>query len=404
MFRWGMEVSGGPWWWCRTERSRPNFGSMLHGNQCARSGRALFVLSILCFFRLHGTAQQLDWTLVDAERNDREIPLDVRFNSDWAEQVPLVVLAHGFVMQPVDYDDVVTGIVEAGMAVALLGTETGLAPSHVDYGLDMAFVAEHLHQEVGGALEGLLNGDVAFIGHSMGGGASWLGAAELGAYAGLRAVVGWAPAETVPSSIAAAADVEAPTLLISGSADAITTPAQHHQPLFDGLTATDCRAFASLIGGGHCGFADAGTLCDIGELGFSGMSREEQQAHTLALTVGWLQAHLFEEPQALDVLQAYAGDAENVELDLECAATEVASISRLSVVSCHPNPAERVLHVSWPSGVTGGTVFTHDGRAVVHWSAEEGPTQDISSLEGGAYFLVLEGPGVRQVMRFCKMP
>lgn len=349
-------------------------------------------------------AQQMDWTFVDEDRNGREIPVDFRFNPDLDNVVPLVVLAHGFAMGPQDYDDLAEMMVAAGFVVALLGTETGLAPSHADYGLDLVFVADHASLEVGGAVQGMLNGDAALVGHSMGGGAAWLAASGMGN--ALGAVVGWAPAETAPSAVAAAGAIVAPTLVFSGTSDAITPPAQHHVPLYEGLGGTDCRAFVSLEGGGHCGFADAGTLCDFGELGFNGMPRPQQQAHTAALTIGWLQAHLLGDAGALASMEAYAAEEEEVSLGLDCTTTGVWPMPGAMGVTVHPNPARDLLHVCGAAGraFDQATAWTPMGHRVTRWGLRPGQPFDVSGLAPGAYFLVLEGPGLRQVIRFVRMP
>lgn len=361
-----------------------------------------FLLLATALFSGSSFAQQMDWVLVDADRNDREIPVDLRFDPGATEARPLVVIGHGFAMTSGDYDDLSAELVAAGFTVALVDTESGLAPSHADFGLDMAFVAMHASEEISGDLEGLISDVSGLVGHSMGGGAAWLGAAAMGE--SLRALVGWAPAETTPSALAAATDIAAPTLVISGTADAIIPQATQHLPLFDALSPTTCRAFASLEEGGHCGFADSGTLCDLGEFGFSGMSRATQQFHTAALTIAWLQHHLLGVPQAWTDFEAHGEAEAAVNLNVACSTLSLTELGTTWNVACYPNPVRETLFLDLPSKAATATVHSSDGRIMAQWNPTRPPHIDVASWPAGVYFLTLEGPGQSQTLRFVKTP
>ncbi len=287
------------------------------------------------------TMGQTDWLLLDADRDDREVPCMVWYPAEEAgsETTPLpgpfptVVFAHGFVMGPDDYEGFAQGMVDAGYVFVSLGTEQGFAPDHGMYGLDVAFVANSIAGGLSnGVLSGTLNTRAAIAGHSMGGGATWLAAAEQPT---IDAVIALAPAETSPSAIAVGSDMNAPVLVISGSEDAVTPPSTQHIPLYESTVNAPCRAFVSIENGGHCGFADPGTLCDFGELGFNGLAASEQLEISLGLTVPWLDAFLKDDPEGLDVLDALASEA-NVTLELACALQVFeTAIAGLDV---HPNP------------------------------------------------------------------
>jgi hypothetical protein len=100
------------------------------------------------------------------------------------------------------------------------------------------------------------------MGHSMGGGASFLAAAQN--TAAFDILVGLAPAETTPSAINVSSGITIPVLIFSGSADAVTAPATNHRPMYDSV-ANVCKHFISITGGGHCYFANSSTTCDFGE-------------------------------------------------------------------------------------------------------------------------------------------
>lgn len=369
---------------------------------CTCLSPVALLLAATALFSVPLHAQQMDWVLVDADRNDREIPVDLRFDAEAQAARPLVVIGHGFAMTSSDYDDLSAELVAAGFTVALVDTESGLAPSHADFGLDMAFVAAHAAEEVGGDLEGLISDVSALVGHSMGGGAAWLGAAAMGE--SLGAVVGWAPAETTPSALAAATDIAAPTLVISGTADAITPQATQHLPLFDALSPATCRAFASLEEGGHCGFADSGTLCDLGEFGFSGMSRAIQQFHTAALTIAWLQHHLLGAPEAWSDFEAHGEAEAAVSLDITCSTLSLAEEGATMNARCFPNPVRETLFLDLPSSTASATVHSSDGRIMAHWNPTSPPRMEVATWPAGVYFLTLKGHRQRQTLRFIKTP
>lgn len=293
-----------------------------------------------------GQVGQTEWTLVDAERNDREVPCSVWYPEALNTPYPAVVFAHGFVMGPGDYEGLAQGLVEAGYVFVSLGTEQGFAPDHTAYGLDLAFVATQVvANAVGGVLDGLFNGRVAIAGHSMGGGAAWL-AAE--ANPPVDAFVGLAPAETNPSAVAAGGSISAPSMVVSGTGDAVTPPSTQHVPLYESVGAAECKAFVSIVDGGHCGFADPGTLCDFGELGFQGLTHAEQLALTLDVVVPWLNAFLADDANAVNELEGVAAETVELEVEIDCATSITATASDLYELSigCSPGGHCTLSHTS----------------------------------------------------------
>ena len=289
--------------------------------------RLLLLLSV--FFCGFANAQwevgQTDWLLIDESRDDREIPCSVWYPAVTSGlevepemgAFPSFVMAHGFLMSSMDYTGLAETLVSAGYVFVSLATEEGFVTSHGDYGLDLAFVANRTAEgEVPGLLSESMNGRVAIGGHSMGGGASWLAAAQNPA---IDAVLAMAPAETNVSAIAAGENITVPVLVLSGSADAVTPSSTQHEPIFNAAVNSPCRAFVSIAEGGHCGFADPGTLCDFGELGFSGLSNSEQLELTLAVAVPWLGYFVRDEPGGLDEMDAAVASSSMLSLDLSCA-------------------------------------------------------------------------------------
>jgi len=339
--------------------------------------------------------EQITSALTDTSRADRVIGLDIRVPSEPAQELPWVVLGHGFFMPTTDYDDLATALATAGYAVLMVETETGFAPSHADFGMDLAYVVTHASSDVG-ELEGVLSDRVALMGHSMGGGAAWLAASQVGD--AVDALIGLAPAETTPSAIAAGSNVVAPTLVISGSSDVVTPPIDHHEPLYDATSNANCRAWVNLVDGGHCGFADDGTLCDLGEITFAGMSRPEQQAHTLACVTLWLEIHLQGEDASLSLLEAYVEGEADVELDLACTTQGTGLLSGPRSVLVGPNPAADVVHIRALPNAHRLRAFDMWGRALpLVWANQE--TLDISSWPRGSAILSVQSPSGQTVSR-----
>ena len=327
-------------------------------NHISSVWNSLFVvLSGLVSLNMFAQSSQIVSSLVDPSRSDRVISLDVRVPVGGMESLPWIVFGHGFFMNTADYDVLSATLNEAGMAVVMVDMETGLFPSHEDFGLDLAFTVEHAAAEAVG-LEGLLGDRMALMGHSMGGGAAWLAASQLGA--SIDALVGLAPAETSPSAIDAGSVILASTMVISGSADGVTSPEEHHIPLHEALVSSTCRSFVEVLDGGHCGFADAGTSCDLGELFFAGMSRDEFQAHAFEMVVLWLRAHLMDDISALDAMQSYDLSEDAVEVSLICELSEVPTV--VNTIEVWPNPTSEALFFSGLTADDVVTAFDLQGR------------------------------------------
>lgn len=208
---------------------------------------------------------------------------------------PVLVVGHGFVMTVNAYDYLVQHFTPLGFIVVLPTTEGGFAPDHADFGADLAFLSEALRaagNDTQSAFFGHVQPLTALMGHSMGGGAAFLGASG---NTDVQALVTMAPAETNPSAIAAAADVQVPTLVLAASEDCVTPIADHAQPIYDGLV-VPCRAFINITGGGHCYFGDSNFNCTFGEFTCGPnltVSRAQQQDVVTDMATLWLQQHLF---------------------------------------------------------------------------------------------------------------
>ncbi len=206
---------------------------------------------------------------------------------------PVIVFGHGFAMGWDAYQNIWEHVVPQGYIMAFVRTEGSLipAPSHADFGADLALVVTKmlaLNTTTGSPFNGTIKQKAVIMGHSMGGGATMLAAANNTSIAG---IVGLAPAETNPTAIGVCPNITVPTLIFSGSSDGVTPPAQNHLPMYQGIAST-CKSYVSITGGAHCYFANSNFNCDFGEgtssQGIS-ISRTEQQEKTFWLLDPWLQ-------------------------------------------------------------------------------------------------------------------
>jgi len=251
-------------------------------------------------------------TYTDPARGNRSIECEVYYpgvsagNNVAVEtgSFPVIVLGHGFAMGTNVYTNYSDEFVPDGYIMVMPNTEGSLlpAPSHQDFGLDLQFLATEMQTENS-------NGSSPFyqhvadrtgiMGHSMGGGATILGASGFG---GVDCIVGLAPAETDPSAIAAAANVTAPALILSGESDGVTPPNDHHIPIYDAL-ASSCKHFVTIENGSHCYFADYNFNCAFGEIIPGSLSREDQMNVSYALMHPWFDYFLKDDCSSLDAFE-----------------------------------------------------------------------------------------------------
>ncbi len=200
---------------------------------------------------------------------------------------PGVSFGHGFLTDPNYYRSTLEHLATWGYLVMATRSALDLFPSHARYAEDLSSTLTYLEQQntnPGSWLFGQVDTAQGFglSGHSMGGGASILAAANDPRVAALANL---AAAETNPSATAAMANVRAPARLIAGSADSIV-PYTTTQAMY--ANGAPPRQFALINGGWHCGFLDAYLLgCDSGP-----MSRSQQLQLTRQLLTEFFNLYL----------------------------------------------------------------------------------------------------------------
>jgi dienelactone hydrolase len=220
-------------------------------------------------------------------------------------EFPVIVFGHGFVMGYDAYSNIWNALVPKGYIVVLPTTESGLSPVHANFGGDIAFLAAKMQSE------GASNASPFYqriapksgvMGHSMGGGSSFLAAEN---NTSITTMVTLAAAVTNPSSVTAAANITIPSLTIAGANDCVAPPADHQLPMYNALAST-CKTYISIVGAGHCYFAETNFNCSFGEGTCTPnptITRPQQQDAAADMFTLWFDHWLKDDCQAWEDLQ-----------------------------------------------------------------------------------------------------
>ena len=155
-----------------------------------------------------------------------------------------------------------------------------------------------LENEIGSIFFNSIMPKSAIMGHSMGGGASFLSSTNN--TSSITTLINFAAAETSPSAISAALDVDIPTLIFAGEEDCVTPPTSNQIPMYEATNAS-CKTLININNGGHCYFANGNFACDFGESSCSSglnISRDEQQDVTFDFLNLWLDYTLYNDEYA----------------------------------------------------------------------------------------------------------
>ena len=326
---------------------------------------------------------------------------------------PIVVFGHGFVMTWSAYKNIWTTLVAEGYIVVFPRTEGGFSPSHEQFGKDLALCVtkmQALDTDANSLFNGHIGSTSAIIGHSMGGGSAFIAGAN---NANITTLIGLAPAETNPSAIAAAADVSVPTLVLSGSKDAVTRPAEHHLPIYD-ATGSSCKYFVSITGGAHCYFANSNFNCDFGErFSFGGVSisRTAQQVILDDYLTKWLDYQLKgEATQYAAFTDLLATDSRTTFQDgcggVSARVSKVTVGTEYSEVVAYPNPMHDRVTIALPQAAIETAVVVYNQLGQVILSENYSDTQQIAlelgNIEAGVYLIKVSYDTETQLLKMIK--
>jgi predicted dienelactone hydrolase len=284
-------------------------------------------------------------------------------------EFPVIVFGHGFAMSWDAYTNIWQELVPRGYILAFPRTEGGLlpAPSHQDFGLDLAVVTERMlleGEEASSIFFEHIHENAAIAGHSMGGGATMIGA---NGNTNIKTIVGLAPAETNPSAVTAAAGIDVPALIMSASSDAVTPPDEHHEPIYEALN-SECKYFVSINGGAHCYYANTNFNCDFGE-GSSGgnitITRTEQQQITYDYLNAWFDYMLKGECSAFnDFIDLIDNDTRTTSInECELDTPVISTNDELSICEGESITisVDDVNDIEWSTGETGISITVTEG-------------------------------------------
>jgi len=345
----------------------------------------------------------------DPTRNNRVIATEIYYPSDVAGDnvvmttasgtFPVLSFGHGFVMTWDAYQNFWSALVPNGYIMVFPKTEGSISPSHLEFGKDLAFVTDQmtvLNNEATSLFYNRISTMNAVMGHSMGGGASFL-AAQLNS--NIKTIVNFAPAETNPSAVSAAASLTIPALVFSGVNDCVTPPNAHQIPMYNGLSST-CKTLISIIGGSHCQMANSNFLCNVGESSCSPqptISRAVQQTKINTYLLPWLdyqlkgncsQGSLFDSQITTDnaiTFQKNCIQCNNLDTDISVLDGDI---------KVYPNPFNAFVKISGSVGKEYQiTLYDSNAKHILEKSFITAVTIETTVLAKGIYFYAITAEG-----------
>jgi pimeloyl-ACP methyl ester carboxylesterase len=346
----------------------------------------------------------------DPDRNNRQVPSEVFYpamtdgnNTNFADGAfPVIVFGHGFLMTYDAYLYLKNALVPLGYIITYTTTEGGTSPNHAEYGADLAFLINQMKAE--GANSGSpfylhIDSTSAIMGHSMGGGASFLACADNPVP---TAMITFAAAETNPSAIAAASDITIPSLVFAADEDCVTPPPLHQVPMYDSL-ASDCKVYISIKGGGHCYFGDYNFLCSLGEVSCQQnftITREQQHSVILDFLVPYLTYTLKNDASSWALFNDSLASSSRITYEKSCTTTHTEKPGSNQQYRIFPNPASDHIFIEFAKNqertiqilihaVTGNVIYKETLKEV--FPGNSIPI-NISTLPGGFYNIEIISP------------
>ena len=323
--------------------------------------------------------------------------------------LPVISFGHGFSMTWDVYIPVWESLVNEGYIVAFPRTEGSLSPSHDNFGKDLALVVtkiQDLNTNSSSLFFGKIGSTAAIMGHSMGGGSSFLAANY---NSSITTMVTFAAANTSPSSITASQQITIPNLVISGQNDCVAPPLDHQNDMYDSLQST-YKTEITILGGGHCYFANNNFNCSFGEGTCSPnptITRGEQQDATMDLTNLWLRKFLknncpaaddFQDSLALSLRITYRQNN-----SIACSSIGIRSNTSLNDIILYPNPAKTAIHVGNISEPTNYAITDVLGKTILEKNnLLNNQSIDVSNLNKGIYFIRLSSKNQQRIIKFIK--
>ena len=343
-------------------------------------------------------------TFIDASRSNRSIATEVYYPADVAGdnvalttsnslKFPSLVFGHGFVMTWDAYQNFWEALVPNGYIIAFPKSEGSFSPSHLEFGKDLAFVINQMNiletQNIS-IFFNRVSPKNAVMGHSMGGGASFL---SVPFNSNITTLVNFAAAETTPSAITASASISIPSLIFAGANDCVAPANTNQVPLYNGL-ASACKTYISMVGASHCQMSNSNVLCNFGEATCTptpAISRSVQHAKIFSYLLPWLNYQLKSECSQGAIFDSQIISDAAIIYQKNCIqcdpllSSELNSLDNEIVV--FPNPANDFIYVK---GIAQKEYFFKirdiNSKIVLQLKITESQNIDISKLSSGVYF------------------
>lgn len=339
---------------------------------------------------------------------------------------PIVVFGHGFLMTYDSYNTIYNSLASKGFIVVLPRTEGSAAPNHLDFGKDLAFLAEQfklLNTASSPSTITIFNGKVsqrsAIGGHSMGGGCSFVGAQNNSSITCFFNMAAATSNTGGVSSIAGASLISVPCLLLSGQKDCVVDTIVQNAH-FANLSST--KKFHVILNGlTHCDFGNGSSFnCLFGQ---NASGCPNTISNSLAFTsymnylIPFLNNQLqldcnegirfmdsISNPSSLRVGRKITGT-------IACTSSDLTNFTRENNVRLFPNPAGANLHLQFKSNfqsLTNLSITDKLGRIVyaLNNKLTNNPDNEIiletSELDPGIYFINITYISKKEVYKFLK--
>ena len=321
---------------------------------------------------------------------------------------PIIVFGHGFLMSWDSYDNFWNSLVPEGYILCFPTTEMGFAPNHQFFAEDLSFIATKMQMESQNSSSIFYNSvlpKTGILGHSMGGGASFLAAEN---NSNINTLINFAAAETNPSAIAAASNITIPSLIFSGEDDCVAPPINHQNIMFDSLN-SNCKTQINIISGGHCYFANENILCSFGESSCNpnlNISRAEQQSTTNDFLKIWLNYSLKSDQNSFTIFNDSLQSSSRITYSQYCNSTGFMDQNNLDEINVYPNPVTEILNIVVPlEFIDGELVLLNMFGQELHKEIIINKFSEInlSNFENGSYFIFLKKDTLRKKNRIIKV-
>jgi len=378
----------------------------------------LVVVLIICSSNIFAQTYNIGHISTDFYDNarNRNIATEIYYPSDTngdnvpisLGNFPIIVFGHGFLMSWDSYDNFWNSLVPEGYILCFPTTEMGFAPNHQFFAEDLSFIATKMQMESQNSSSIFYNSvlpKTGILGHSMGGGASFLAAEN---NPNINTLVNFAAAETNPSAILAASNITIPSLIFSGEDDCVAPPVSHQNILFDSLN-SNCKTQINIISGGHCYFANENVLCSFGESSCNpnlNILRSEQQSVTNDFLKIWLNFSLKSDQNSFTIFNDSLQYSNRITYSQYCNGTGIVSQNKVDEINIYPNPVTEILNLDIPlEFINGKLVLLNMFGQELHKEIITNKLTKInlSNFESGNYLIFLKNEAVVKKNKIIKV-